>query len=181
MRSMPYRSHIVEFLGFDLELENPTGDSGDLFGGGFVIPSFYPMKTRIGIFLDTSLCDLHCKRRNGRNNQSSHYFGRPPAGNLDNRWQELPVRSRVCAQLDQIHQASSGERPELRPQELMMSSHPGETGHASQKKHRNTSGAREKSRANQKKALPICGAGRESQKRPTQVVDKKPYGKCQLT
>jgi hypothetical protein len=32
-----------------------------------------------------------------------------------------------------------------------LSSHPGETGHASQKKHRNTPGAREKSRANQKK------------------------------
>jgi hypothetical protein len=60
-----------------------------------------------------------------------------------------------------------------------LSSHPGETGHASQKKHRNTPGAREKSRANQKKALPICGAGRESQKRPTRVVGWKPYGKCQ--
>src|ERR1022692_3009141 len=32
-----------------------------------------------------------------------------------------------------------------------VSSHPGETGHASQKKHRNTPGTREKSRANQKK------------------------------
>jgi hypothetical protein len=43
------------------------------------------MKTHIGIFLDTSLCDLHCKKRNGRNNQSSRYFGKPPAENLGNR------------------------------------------------------------------------------------------------
>ena len=61
-----------------------------------------------------------------------------------------------------------------------VSSHPGETGHASQKKHRNTPGAREKSRANQKKNLPICGAGRESQKRPALVVGWKPYGKFQI-
>ena len=34
-----------------------------------------------------------------------------------------------------------------------VSSHPGETGHASQKKHRNTPGAREKSSADQRKEL----------------------------
>jgi DNA-damage-inducible protein D len=33
--------------------------------------------------------------------------------------------------------------------------------------------------AEPKKDLPICGAGRESQKRPTLVVGWKPYGKCQ--
>jgi hypothetical protein len=31
-----------------------------------------------------------------------------------------------------------------------------------------------------KKDLLICGAGRNSQKRPTLVVGKKPYGKCQI-
>src|ERR1035437_8811203 len=40
--------------------------------------------------------------------------------------------------------------------------------------------AREKPRADWKKDLQICGAGRKSPKRSTLVVDKKPYGKCQI-
>src|ERR1035437_4971412 len=41
--------------------------------------------------------------------------------------------------------------------------------------------AREKPRVDWKKDLQVCGEGRESRKRSTLVVDKKPYGKCQIT
>jgi hypothetical protein len=44
----------------------------------------------------------------------------------------------------------------------------------------NTPCVREKSRADWKKALQICGVGRESRKRPTLVVGKKPNGKCRI-
>ena len=40
--------------------------------------------------------------------------------------------------------------------------------------------AREKPRADWKKDLQICGAGRKSRKRPTLVVGKKPNGKYQI-
>jgi hypothetical protein len=40
--------------------------------------------------------------------------------------------------------------------------------------------AREKPRADRKKDLQICGAGRKSRKRPTLVVGKNPNGKSRL-
>jgi hypothetical protein len=81
-----------------------------------------------------------------------------------------------------------------------VSSHPGETGHSSQKKHRNTPGAREKSRANWKKTLANqwnrkkitkkahAGRGQETKweipfymdQTDVRLVDKKPNAKCQL-
>src|SRR5208283_6169174 len=61
-----------------------------------------------------------------------------------------------------------------------VSLHPGENGHASQKKHRNTPGAREKPWANWKKGLAILWSRKRITKTPTLVVGKKPYGKCQL-
>src|SRR5208283_4024518 len=60
-----------------------------------------------------------------------------------------------------------------------VSLHPGENGHASQKKHRNTPGAREKPWANWKKGLAILWSRKRITKTPTLVVGKKPYGKCQ--
>jgi hypothetical protein len=48
------------------------------------------------------------------------------------------------------------------------------------KMHRNTSCAREIPRADWKRDLQICGEGRESRRRPTLVVGKKPNGKYQL-
>jgi hypothetical protein len=41
-------------------------------------------------------------------------------------------------------------------------------------------GCREKPGTDWKKTLQIYGAGRKSRKRPTLVVVKKPYGKCQV-
>ena len=61
-----------------------------------------------------------------------------------------------------------------------VSLHPGENGHASQKKHRNTPGAREKPWANWKKGLAILWSRKRITKTPTLVVGKKPYGKCQF-
>jgi hypothetical protein len=61
-----------------------------------------------------------------------------------------------------------------------VSSHPGEKGHWSQKRHRNTPCAVEKQRVNWKKDLQICGPGKKSRKRPTLVVGKKPNGKYQF-
>jgi hypothetical protein len=60
-----------------------------------------------------------------------------------------------------------------------VSLHPGENGLASQK-NIETPPVPEKNRGRTKKDLPICGAGRESQKRPTLVVGWKPYGKLQM-
>jgi hypothetical protein len=61
-----------------------------------------------------------------------------------------------------------------------VSSHPGETGLGGTKRHRNTPCAREKPRADWKRDLQICGAGRKSRTRPTLVVGQKPYGKSQV-
>jgi len=62
----------------------------------------------------------------------------------------------------------------------VVSSHPGEKGHWSQKRHRNTPCAGEKRRADWKKGLQICAEGSKSRKRPALVVGKNPNGKYQM-
>jgi hypothetical protein len=62
-----------------------------------------------------------------------------------------------------------------------VSSPPEEKWHWSQQWRRNTSRAGQKPRADRKNDLQIQGAGRKSQKPPTQVVGIKPYGKSQMT
>jgi hypothetical protein len=58
-----------------------------------------------------------------------------------------------------------------------VSSPPEEKGFGSTKWRQNTSCAGQKPRADWKNVLQIRGAGRKSQKPPTQVVGKKPNGK----
>jgi hypothetical protein len=61
-----------------------------------------------------------------------------------------------------------------------VSFHPAENRLGRTERHRNTPSDREKPRADWKKGLQICGAGRKSRKRPALVVGKKPNGKNQL-
>jgi hypothetical protein len=61
-----------------------------------------------------------------------------------------------------------------------VSSHPVEKGRCEPKKHRNSPVPENNRNGLDKKFLQIYGAGRKSRKRPTLVVGKKPYGKCQL-
>jgi hypothetical protein len=58
--------------------------------------------------------------------------------------------------------------------------HPGGKGHWRRKRHRNTSSAREKSRAERQKGLQICGEGTVSRKMRTLFVGKKSHGKYQI-
>jgi uncharacterized repeat protein (TIGR03803 family) len=60
-----------------------------------------------------------------------------------------------------------------------VSSHPVEKGRCEPKKHRNSPVPENNRNGLDKKFLQIYGAGRKSRKRPTLVVGKKPYGKCQ--
>ena len=61
-----------------------------------------------------------------------------------------------------------------------VSSHPVEKGRCEPKKHRNSPVPENNRNGLDKKFLQIYGAGRKSRKRPTLVVGKKPYGKCQM-
>jgi hypothetical protein len=61
-----------------------------------------------------------------------------------------------------------------------VSSHPVEKGRCEPKKHRNSPVPENNRNGLDKKFLQIYGAGRKSRKRPTLVVGKKPYGKCQI-
>jgi hypothetical protein len=61
-----------------------------------------------------------------------------------------------------------------------VSSHPVEKGRCEPKKHRNSPVPENNRNGLDKKFLQIYGAGRKSRKRPTLVVGKKPYGKCQF-
>jgi hypothetical protein len=61
-----------------------------------------------------------------------------------------------------------------------VSSHPVEKGRCEPKKHRNSPVPENNRNGLDKKFLQIYGAGRKSRKRPTLVVGKKPYGKCQV-
>jgi hypothetical protein len=64
---------------------------------------------------------------------------------------------------------------------VVVSSHPGETRHWSQKWRRNTSRAAENAMMDLKKDLQINEEGRQylksCKKQPTRVAGKKPYGK----